>query len=184
MYDLGEQFAIDYSKAKPNEDSVIKGNKYRITILTERLIRFEYNEEGIFEDRPTELVWYRNLPKPTIQLEEDLGMIVITTSYFKLQYIKEREFNGGKLNPTKNLKVSLVGTDKVWYFDHPEIRNYGASDAMEENTTGKIKFTKGLYSIDGFVSIDDSKSAIILENGQFEERKTKSIDTYLFMYKK
>ena len=184
MYDLGEQFAIDYTRAKANEDSIIKGSKYRITILTERLIRLEYNEEGIFEDRPTELVWFRNLPKPTIKIEEDASMIVITTSYFKLQYVKEREFAGGKLNPTKNLKVSLVGTDKVWYYGHPEIRNYGASNYIEENTTGKIKFTKGLYSIDGFVSIDDSKSSIILENGQFEERKTNSIDTYVFLYGK
>ena len=57
---LGEQFKIDYKSAVANGANVIKGNKYRFTILTERLIRLEYSEDGIFEDRPTELIWYRD----------------------------------------------------------------------------------------------------------------------------
>ena len=43
---------------------MIIGNKYRITILTERLVRFEYNEAGSFEDRPTEFVKNRKFQKP------------------------------------------------------------------------------------------------------------------------
>ena len=184
MYDLGEQFKIDYENAKPNDDSVLKGNKYRITVLTERLLRLEYSQDGKFEDRPSELVWNRHLPKPNFKVEEDNYLLQITTSSFKLQYIKEKEFLGSKIAPTKNLKIELTDTDKVWYYGHPEIRNYGASDAMEENTKGKIKFTKGLYSLDGFVSIDDSKSSIILENGQFEDRNSNNIDIYVFLYGK
>ena len=49
MYDLGEQFKMDYSKALPNPNSIIKDNnsKYRFTIITDSLIRIEYNEEGV-----------------------------------------------------------------------------------------------------------------------------------------
>ena len=68
MYNLGPQFKLDYTKAIPNKDSVIKGAKFRITVLTERLVRLEYSENGVFEDRPTELVWNRNLTKPEFEV--------------------------------------------------------------------------------------------------------------------
>ena len=64
MYNLGEQFARDYSLALANPECVLQGEKYRFTILSESLIRIEYNKDGVFEDRPTELVWYRNFEKP------------------------------------------------------------------------------------------------------------------------
>ena len=108
MYKLGEQFAFDYEKAIANEKSVIQGLKYRITILTERLIRFEYNEKGIFEDRPTELVWFRNFEKPDFSVKEDEKYLELTTKYFRLFYVKEKKFKSGKLNPTKNLKVDFI----------------------------------------------------------------------------
>ena len=60
MYDLGDQFALDLSKSRANPYSVLVGEKFRISILTERLIRLEYSENGVFEDRPTELVLCKN----------------------------------------------------------------------------------------------------------------------------
>ena len=45
---LGEQFKFDYEAAKPIKENVIQGEKYRFTILSERLIRMEYNKDGIF----------------------------------------------------------------------------------------------------------------------------------------
>ena len=145
MYDLGEQFKVDYTRGLSNKDAIFKGNNYRITILSESLIRLEYSKDGNFEDRPTELVINRLFPKPNFEVKEDEVLLEISTSFFKLHYVKNRSFDGGKFNPTKNLKITLNGIDKTWYFNHPEIRNYGASDTMEENTSGKIKFTKGLY---------------------------------------
>ena len=47
MYNLGDRFKPDYSKSKSAVESIFKGNKYRITVLTERLIRLEYNENGV-----------------------------------------------------------------------------------------------------------------------------------------
>ena len=42
---------------------IVQGDKYRITILTEGLIRLEYSEEGVFEDRATKLAFFRDFPK-------------------------------------------------------------------------------------------------------------------------
>ena len=48
MYNLGPQFRIDQEKLKVNEKCVFTGNKYRIEVLSERLIRIEYSETGKF----------------------------------------------------------------------------------------------------------------------------------------
>ncbi len=184
MYDLGKNFEMDYSKAKPNSESIIVGKNFRITILTERLIRFEFNKHGNFEDRPTEIIWNRNFEKPKFEKKEDDYFLEIETDFFFLSYTKGKNFYGGRLNPGSNLKVTLKGTDKYWYYKHPEVRNYGACDTMFESSKGKVLYKKGLYSLDGFVTIDDSNSSIMLENGQTETRQKGNIDIYLFVYGK
>ena len=39
---------------KADPENILQGEKYRITMLTEGLVRLEYSEEGIFEDRATQ----------------------------------------------------------------------------------------------------------------------------------
>ena len=43
MYDLGQQFRINQNNLKVSPDVTIIREKYRIQVLTERLIRIEYN---------------------------------------------------------------------------------------------------------------------------------------------
>lgn len=184
MYDLGEQFKMDYPKALANPETVIKdpNGKYRFTVITDSLIRIEYKESGEFVDSPTELVWFRNHPKPLFQVKEDSKYLQIETKFFRLQYEKGKSFEGTKFNPAQNLKIELKSSDRYWYYNHPEVRNYGTSDELIESKNKKFK--KGLYSGDGFVSIDDSKSLILGENGELLKRETVGIDIYLFMYLK
>ena len=84
MYDLGEQFKINVEDIKANPDCIYLGEKYRITILTSRLVRLEYSENGVFEDRPTELVINRNFESPKFSVKEDKRYIEIKTTYFTL----------------------------------------------------------------------------------------------------
>ena len=181
MYNLGERFKVDYKSSTSNPESVFKGNKYRITILTDRLIRLEYNENGVFEDRPSIFAQNRNFAKPDFNVSENNNTLKIITKYFELEYKKEKKFDGGKLSPTSNLKILLYNTDKVWYYNHPEARRYPATISMSDN---KMKSKKGIFSLDGFISIDDSNTDIILENGQIEKRNSSGIDMYVFMYNK
>ncbi len=181
MYNLGEQFQVNHALALMNSRQTLKGKKYRITVLTERLIRLEYHEEGIFEDRPTNLIWYRSLPECNFHVKEDQTYLEIETSYFKLNYTKEKPFSGGKVSPTSNLKVELKNTDRIWYYGHPEVRNFGTPGTELADVKG-IHFQKALYSIDGFVSIDDSNTDILNENGTLSERTNPGIDIYLFCY--
>jgi alpha-glucosidase (family GH31 glycosyl hydrolase) len=182
VYNLGEQFTFDYNLAKPLKENVIQGQKYRFTILTERLIRIEYNEYGEFLDKPTELVWFRNMPKVTYLLKQTDTILEITTKYFKLTYLKEKPFEGSKINPVSNLKIELLTNNKQWYYKHPEVRNFGSPSLSLDENKGKIKVKRGLYSIDGFASIDDSKSNIMTSSGTIEQRQNETIDTYVFLY--
>ena len=181
MYNLGEQFTLDKKRAIANKNSIIQGPNYRFTVLTERLIRLEYNDNGHFVDDPTELVLYRDLKTPEFDLKEDHNFIIITTKYFKLTYIKGKSFIGGKANPAANLKVDLLNTDRYWYYGHPEVRNFGLPNPSLSE--GGLK-GKGLYSAEGMASIDDTTSLIFHEDGTTSTNNELRIDTYLFMYNK
>ena len=188
MYELGEQFKPDLEKSIPNEASIIKGNKFRITVLTESLFRFEYNESGAFNDMPTEVVWYRNLPKPDFEIKQDNKYIDITTKYARILYVKEAPFEASKIEPTKNLSVRLADGSSVWYYKHPEAKNIGAPGYKIDGKLDSVKklsdlkLSKGLFSFDGFVSMDDSNSMIMQEDGTFKPNPDKGIDIYVFTY--
>ena len=174
MYDLGKEFHFNMEMAKANPRAVIKGNNYRFTILSERLIRIEYSKNGMFIDTPTELVLCRNFPIPKFDITQDSKYLEITTKYFHLAYTKE------SLITASSLRISLVGTESMWYYGHPEIKTYnGALISIE----GSEKYQKGIYSVEGFSSIDDSKTLLIDQYGNFINKKNESIDIYLFMYK-
>ena len=205
MAELGEHFKIDYSNIKSKPQAIFRGEFYRITILSDLLVRLEFSEEGYFEDRPTELVKFRNFSIPQMKVDQNEKMLDITTKYFNLRYQKERPFYGNKYTPDSVLSIKLLDTPgKVWYFGHPEARNYYGIIADIDKTvdpfTQNEKMTdiksvkrmvenlfvktKGLYSTDGFVSLDDSKSNFLAENGQVIYNDKNRIDVYVFLYNK
>ena len=166
-----------------NVTNVFQGKNYRITILSEILIRFEYSLTGNFLDEKTELVRNRNFPLPKLKVTEDEKFLVIESPYFKLEYEKEKSFYGSKIVPEQNLRVTLVGTERYWYFNHVEARNFKTIGFSLDDKEYIHLENKGLYSTDGFVSIDDSKS-LIVKDDKFYSREDKCVDTYLFMYKR
>lgn len=183
MASIGKHFAINPSDGISKNQATFRGSMYRITILTERLIRLEYNPNGNFNDSATLLVKNRDFPMPQFNFEENEKSIVITTDYFTLQYYKEKPFKGSKLTPDSNLKIKLNNTDKSWYYGHPEARNFKGSCISLDNYPD-IKLENGLYSTDGFATLDDSYGILIDENGYLHEKKDSYYDVYLFMYRK
>ena len=185
MASFGEHFEVNQNIGKSQVASIKQGKFYRITVLSERLVRLEYSKNGVFNDNLTDLVANRNFDVPRFNVEEDEKYLVITTSYFSLQYQKEKPFKGPSFAPEANLKVKLLNTDKEWYYEHPEARNFLASTFSLDNFKGNNKkLNKGLYSTDGFVSIIDDDPLIIKEDGLLQNTKEDNLDIYLFMYKR
>lgn len=186
MYPLGDQFRIDMSKSVSREKCVYQGNHYRISVLSERLVRLEYSPSGKFVDVPSQLVMNRQFYLPDFKVRQDNRILEITTSYFRLTYLKEMPFLGTKIDPMKNLKITLLSpkneNDRDWYYLHPEVRNMSGNMISEDVSVSKA-LKRGLYSLEGFASIDDSNSFLFNEDGTFVTRETGSLDIYVFMYK-
>lgn len=183
-FNFTQAFALNNKDAVSKEEAIFKGQKYRITVLSEILVRLEYSETGNFEDRPTELARFRNFEVPNMEVNDEEKTLTIKTNYFELIYDKEKSFTGTKFSPDQYLKIKLLDTDKVWFFGHAEARNFKSTCSNLDDKSSIPKLEKGLYSTDGFVSLDDSKTLIFNEDGSVGRRSDARIDTYVFMYKK
>ncbi len=184
MTGLGEHFKIDKNCLNSDASMIFKGKYYRITVLSERLIRFEYSLNGIFYNGLTEIVHNRNFPKPKVEVMQDEKYLTINTKYFSLKYAKEKPFKGPAYAPDANLKVKLLNTDKIWYYGHPEARNFKGSAFSIEEFGGETPLSKSLYSTDGFATLDDANSLFIDLDGYIVPNNVKRTDFYLFAYRR
>lgn len=185
MYPLGKQFEVDSHKAKSDKKAIVLGANYRISVITERVIRLEYSPNGQFVDAPTQLIKKRRVGIPDFFIRQDANIVEVTTKYFALSYIKGQPFVGSKVDKMKNLKITLLSKDrdrrKDWYFGHPEARNMkGNMVGVDVSIPDNLK--RGLYSLDGFSSIDDSMSKIIMPDGTLADPPANHTDIYVFMY--
>lgn len=180
---LSEEFKTDITLGKAREDCTFKGNKYRITVLSDVLLRFEYSETGKFNDYPTIFAINRNFAKkPVFTVKQDEKYINITNDYFILEYSKEKPYIASKLVPDSNLRITLKGTDKLWYFGNPEVKNLKGTTYSFDNKTN-ISLSKGLYNLDGFASIDDTMSPVFISDGTIKKNPSDALDVYVFIYK-
>ena len=187
MYPLGRQFSVDSTKSKSDAKAVIQGSKFRISVISERVVRLEYSASGQFIDRPTQLVKRRNLGLPDFSLRQDTHILEVSTKYFTLTYLKEQPFVGPKVDPMKYLKITLMSREKDrnkdWYVGHAEARNLLGNMISVDMGLPK-PLDKGLYSLDGFVSFDDSNTKIIMDDGTLADAPEGHLDIYVFMYDK
>lgn len=182
FYDFGQQYYIDMIKAKTPSKNVFRGKKYRISVISDALIRLEYSETGSFSDYPTFFARNRSFGTPKFTVQEDNAVLVIKNENFILEYNKERPYVGTKFLPDQNLKIMINNTDKIWYFNHPEVRNFMGTSYSLDDSKGKANYDKGLFSLDGFTSFDDSRTPILNKYGNIIAPNYKNIDTYLFIY--
>ena len=180
MYNLGNQFKNNkFSLLISQEGACFHGKNYRITVLTERLIRLEYSRDGLFNNYETSIVKNRNFKVPEFTKNEDERILNIETNYFSLTYYKNVPFGSRSLFASCNNKK--IG----WYYGQKEVRNLNSTAMSLDNTTSLPPLEKGLFSLDGIVTINDSKSLRFDENRNvLESNSPDYIDLYLFIYGK
>ena len=154
MYNLGPQFRIDQEKLKVNEKCVFTGNKYRIEVLSERLIRIEYSETGKFVDLASNLVICRNFERPMFEHKEDEAFIYINTKYINFRYLKNTKFS------EKSLSATINYSKKEWFYTQKEVKNYGGTTVSLDNTTKLPNLEKGLFNPDMYLILDDSNTLL------------------------
>ncbi len=173
---------MNFNDGIAREGTVAQGKTYRITVLTERLLRLEYNKTGVFYDNPSQFAINRKFPKPEFTLKQDDRFLEITTKYFSLSYEKEKNFDAGKLTPMANLKIQLNGTDKSWYVHNAEVKTLNGLNTSEDGDPKNQRFSKSLYSLDGYASFHDSNTYLYNASGNLIPREQNYMDIYLFMY--
>ena len=94
-------------------DNMIIGEKYRITVLTEALVRLEYSEDGVFEDRATQTVLFRDFPKTGYHVVRNADGIEVHTSMLHLIY-NEKEFSSHGLSI--QIKGNLSAYHSIWHY--------------------------------------------------------------------
>jgi hypothetical protein len=86
--------------------AVVVSGRARFTVLTDRIIRFEYSNTGAFEDRASLAFLNRRLQPPSYTTNVAGDILQITTKALSLSYQTGTQF----LSSTLNITVRLSGT--------------------------------------------------------------------------
>ena len=164
-----EHFALDLKSATKPENTIIRG-KTRISVLSDRLLRVEVDNNAHFTDEPTQCVWYRDFESPKFRTVEN-GKI--------LKVITERAMFTYDLRAKKMLSVTLEDGKTVTDYKKGNLKGTYRTLDM---TFGAINLEEGLVSTEGVTMYDDSHSHIIDKKGQIKERKATRKDEYYFAF--
>jgi len=162
------------------KDAIIKGENYRFTVLTERLIRIEYDENGVFEDRATQIVINRDFDIPEFSVKQDEEKIEIDTEYLTLTYYTGRKFTQNSL--WAKLKGIHANSTNDWRYGLGNKFNLKGTARTLDEVNGECELEDGVLSKRSFAEIDDSHSLILEESGLLSARDENAIDIYLFGY--
>lgn len=173
---------------KAKAGAVVQEGNARFTVLTPQLIRMEWNEDGIFEDRATLTIVNRETPVPEFKTRRSGSKLTITTSALTLTYNKTGKFTD------KNLKVTfdLNGKKVLWTPGMEDTENLMGTartlDKCKGNVLGAEPMEKGLLSRAGWTVIDDSSRHVLSqENSHWKQwveprAEGERQDLYLFAY--
>lgn len=158
------------------ECNIVKGEKYRFSLLTDRLIRMEYSESGVFEDRATKHFFYRDLPKTEFQVTKENGIIKIETEYLLLTYTENADFAGDTLS----IRLKQYPASS-WKFGEKAENLKGTAETLDK-ADGEIELPDGVCSRIGYAVVDDSDTFLLTDDGWFDIRTEKVKDFYFFGY--
>ena len=159
-----------------NGANIVKGDCYRFTVLTPALIRMEYDKEGVFEDRASQSMFYRDFESVSYT-DCDVGnTLTIETGRLFLKYVKNTEFASDTLSV--NLKQEPAS---VWHYSD-YFEELGGTSSTLDRVNGAMPIGKGVCSRSGFSVIDDSERMVLDLDGWVNVRRKNTLDIYFFGY--
>lgn len=106
--------SYDIINGKSNDMQCVTGEHYRITVLASRMLRLEYCESNIFEDRPSVFACCRNFDAPKFEVCRHNGKLEIHTEYLSLFY-DEKPFSAGGLSiKVRSETRGIYSTWQLW----------------------------------------------------------------------
>ena len=158
--------------------AVIRGDRYRITVLADGLVRLEWSADGEFEDRASTFALNRAMPVPELRVIDHGDHLEIVTARFRLTYDK------GPFT-TSGLSLAVTGGissyHSVWRFGLP-VEGLGGTARTLDEADGGVPLEPGVVSRNGFAEIDDSRSFLFEDDGWVASRLDGRRDVYVFAY--
>lgn len=175
---------------KAKEEAMVVAGKARFTVLTSRLVRMEWDENGRFEDRATLAIVNRNLDVPAFTVSRKKNAVTIKTADLTLTYKGQEEFD------EKNLKVvfsdpSKKGGKGVWTPGMSDEGNLLGTTRTLDKCDGETTiepYDKGVLSKDGWAIVDESANQVFQpvdsdwKNWIALREEGRRKDLYLFAY--
>jgi alpha-glucosidase (family GH31 glycosyl hydrolase) len=159
-------------------DAVVQGDRFRITVLADGLLRLEWAEDGAFEDRASTFAIHRDLPVPQFDVVDGEAAVEIVTQRLRLTYDR------GPFSPaglSVRLRGNVTNYRSVWRYDEP-VRNLGGTTRTLDDVDGRAPLEPGILSRVGIAELDDSRSFLFEDGGWVSPRPEGRIDTYVFAY--
>lgn len=150
--------AQNYNPKASDAAVVVHGNA-RFTVLTDRLIRMEWSEDGEFEDRASLAVVNRNLPVPSFKVNKSGNTLTLKTAALTLTYKGNEKFNSDNLS----ISFRMSGKTHLWYPGKENTGNLlGTSRTLDKcNGFGALNpgdpMEQGILSRDGWAIVDESQ---------------------------
>ena len=143
-----------------NPDAVVRSGKARFTVLTPEMIRIQYSDRSLFEDRATFAIVNRRLPVPAFTAEERDGYLYIKTNALTLIYKIGGVIDGRHPSAdVLNISLTLNGRRVMWYPGKDDAMNLKGTTRTLDGQIGDNKrqeMENGLLSRAGWSIIDES----------------------------
>lgn len=156
-------------------ENIIIHKNARLTVLSDRLFRLEFNDAGSFCDRPTQQIWYRNMPPVQYRTAVRNGVLTVKTDKVRLDI----DDTPGACSVTVDgvtlplAPGDLPGTTRT--LDCYDGRYY-------IRDMGTLELESGVCSKNGVAVIDDADSLCLDEN-MFPDAKSGDLhDFYIFAF--
>lgn len=159
-----------------DERNTVIGDHWRFTVLRPQLIRMEYSADGIFEDRASQSVFYRNFPENKYSVSEENGILLIDTGKLLLKYSMGMPFDPNTLSVKLNDEPG-----SIWRFGEP-FETLGGTAKTLDTVNDRVPIGDGVCSRTGFSVINDSNTLVLNEEGWIEPRNKGNLDLYFFGY--
>ena len=144
-------------------DAVVRSGKARFTVLTPEMIRIQYSDRSLFEDRATFAIVNRRLPVPAFTAVEKDGYLEIKTSALTLKYKIGGVIDGRHPSAeVLNISMQLNGRPVLWYPGKDDAMNLKGTTRTLDGQIGDNKrqeLENGLLSRAGWSIIDESPLA-------------------------
>jgi alpha-glucosidase (family GH31 glycosyl hydrolase) len=167
------------SRPVPNEEAVIAGANYRVTVLTDGLLRLEWSDDGVFEDRASSFAVQRELPVPSYRVVESENHLEVITDRVHLTYDRAPFSTNGLFAQARG---GVSNYHSVWRYGLPAEGNLGGTARTLDGVDGPLALELGVVSRYGIAVIDDSTSMVFNADGWPAGRDGRRIDLYLFAY--